>query len=156
MVTYVLCISKIFPATHKKKGLETNFVDLIESKIKVHTIRGNYKLWQKRFEKIANGEACLSIRNWTGKPYNSKQVEVFRLTREDRISLEKLEFHKDKDGIHSLKFPLINNKYEPEIAFIAWNDGLSLDDFKDWFRNANLSNPLAIIHFTHFRYSDLC
>ena len=32
------------------------------------------------------------------------------------------------------------------------NDGLSLDDWFSWFNDYNLSKPMAIIHFTNFRY----
>ena len=94
----------------------------------------------------------MSIRNWTGKPYNSKQVEVFNLKNTEGISLEKLEFYEDKDGVPALKYPLINNKFEPNIDIIAENDGLSLSDFKEWFKGYDLSQPMAIIHFTHFKY----
>lgn len=59
MKTYVLTISNIFPKNHKKAGLETNFIVKINSLLKKHTIRGNFLLWQKRFEKIEKGEACL-------------------------------------------------------------------------------------------------
>lgn len=37
---------------------------------------------------------------------------------------------------------------------LAHNDGLSTDDFKEWFRGYDLSQPLAIIHFTKFRYDN--
>jgi hypothetical protein len=153
MTTYVLTISQFFPKTHKKSGMPTGFLDAIAINIKKHTIRGNFELWQKRFEKIKKGEACLSIRNWTGKPYKSKQVEVFNFKNTDGISLEKLEFYEDKDGIPALKYPLINNKSEPNINALAENDGLSLTDFKEWFRGYDLSQPMAIIHFTDFRYN---
>ena len=128
------------------------FLNQIYSLVKKHTIRGNYKLWKKRFEKIEKGEACLSIRFWEGKPYNSKQKEFLNLKTVDGISLEKLEFHKDKDGIANLKYPLINNFSEPDIQILAENDGLSFSDFKDWFKKYDLSEPMAIIHFTHFKY----
>jgi hypothetical protein len=35
---------------------------------------------------------------------------------------------------------------------IANNDGLSFDDFKDWFKKHDCSNLLAIIHWTDFKY----
>ena len=35
---------------------------------------------------------------------------------------------------------------------IANNDGLSLDDWKEWFKGYDLSQSMAIIHFTKFRY----
>ena len=35
---------------------------------------------------------------------------------------------------------------------LAKNDGLSLEEFKEWFKGYDLSQPMAIIHFTRFRY----
>jgi len=37
---------------------------------------------------------------------------------------------------------------------IARNDGLSFDDFEEWFKDYDLSKPMAIIHYSDFRYSD--
>lgn len=35
---------------------------------------------------------------------------------------------------------------------IAVNDGLIYPDFKEWFKSYKLNEPMAIIHFTHYRY----
>lgn len=53
--------------------------------LKRHTIRANYEFWAKRFEKIAAGEAVLSIREWVGKPYGkgSTQREIALHPRKD-------------------------------------------------------------------------
>jgi hypothetical protein len=152
MITYVLTISEFFPKTHNKAGIPTGFINAISNKTKKHTIRGNFQLWQKRFEKIRQGKASLSVRYWVGKPYTSKQFEVFNFTNTDGIDIQKLEFYEDKDGVPALKYPLINNMFEPNINSVAENDGLSLADFKEWFKGYDLSEPMAIIHFTEFRY----
>jgi hypothetical protein len=158
MTTYVLTISNHFPTTHKRKGEPTNFYMFILRKLKKHTIRGNYELWKKRFDKINAGEACLSIRHWNGKPYNSTQSELLKLTKEDGIGIEKLTFKEmvittqevmsthSKVGLHIWK-PNVSN-----IATLANNDGLEVEDFKDWFKKYDLSKEMAIIHFTDFRY----
>ena len=154
MKTYVITLSQVFPATHFKAGEPTGFKEKFEAAIKqlegewwkLHTIRANYELWKKRFEKIERGEARLSIRQWTGKPYRSKQVEIARLTREDGIGIERLTFDRSP---HLLP----NVDYKPVcVGNLANNDGLSLDDWKEWFKGYDLSKPLAIIHFTKFRY----
>ena len=157
MKTYVITLSKKFPATHKRHGEPTYFWERFSSpsftRPKLHTIRANFDLWYKRFEKIAAGEACLSIRQWVGKPYGkgSTQREIVRLTREDGIGIQKLSFDKDRDGCISYKFFNIDGRFA-DIQDVANNDGLSLDDWKHWFRNYDLSQPMAIIHFTPFRY----
>lgn len=118
---------------------------------KLHTIRANYPLWEKRIKEVQAGRAVLSIRQWTGKPYRSKQVEIARLTADDSVSIQKLSFDKDKDGVPSLKYFNINGKYiDREI--LANNDGLSKEDWQEWFRSYDLSKPMVIIHFTKFRY----
>ena len=78
MKTYVLTLSKVFPDYHRRKGEPTNFraafnagqpfkkdADTFCEFPKLHTIRGNYEIWEKRFEQIERGEAQLSIRQWS-------------------------------------------------------------------------------------------
>ena len=86
--TYVITVSEFFPKTHNKSGLPTGFIDKIGSKIKKHTIRGNYELWKKRIDEIQKGNAVLSVRYWTGKPYNSKQKEVYVFGKDSGIGIQ--------------------------------------------------------------------
>lgn len=148
MKTYVLTISERFPKTHKKNQYLTGFEHKIEEKTKIHTIRGNFELWRKRFDEIEKGNACLSVRIWTGKPYKSTQQEIFRFDKSHGIGIEKLFFS------GSLEYPLVDEFERINIEVLSKNDGLSLTDFKDWFKCYNTENPLAIIHFTPFRYND--
>ena len=155
MKTYVIMLSKHFPVKHPNAGLPTFFRDKVlaavfkdnESWQKVHTIRANYPLWAKRFAQIEAGKAILSVRYWTGKPYASKQMEICKLTKADGIGLQKLQYFRG-----SLFYPSVEGTPN-ECNIIAANDGLSLDDWKDWFKSYDLSKPLAIIHFTPFRYN---
>lgn len=175
--TFVITVSKVFPATHKRKGEPTYFpYKIINQKVidgiltdstslgiagfckeygvstKIHTIRANYPFWKKRIEQVQNGEAVLSIRYWSGKPYNSPQVEVINLTKDDGVGVQRIEFYEDKDGIPCINYPLVGNYSEPVITSISKNDGLNHNDFKEWFKGYDLSEPMAIIHFTLFRY----
>lgn len=180
MKTYVITLSRHFLANHKRAGEETHFKekfllgqgcpacdkpqDLSGVNIsdcngcinacflpKSHTIRANYPLWEKRIKEIQEGRAVLSIRQWHGKPYRSKQVEIARLTADNGIGIQKLSFDKDKDGVPSLRYFNINGKYiDREI--LANKDGLSKEDWQEWFRGYDLSKPMAVIHFTKFRY----
>jgi hypothetical protein len=68
MKTYVITLSKTFGVKHPKYGMPTGFRELYEEGIKIHTIRANYPLWKERFESIKDGEACLSLRQWSDKP----------------------------------------------------------------------------------------
>lgn len=90
MKTYVIILSEKFPTTHTRKGQETDFRRLFLNGNKIHTIRANFPLWEKRIAQIQKGEAVLSIRQWTGKPYRSKQVEIARLSYEDGVGIQEL------------------------------------------------------------------
>jgi len=162
MKTYVLTVSRVFPVTHKRKGEETHFVDKILAHIKpdgknpfgwmnfkIHTIRSNYELWAKRIEQIQKGKAILSIRYWSGKPYNSKQVEICQLDKDSGIGVQELEMYSD-----GFTYAWRNDKSFKNVAWseLSKNDGLSLEDFKEWFKGYDLSESMAIIHFTKFRY----
>ena len=153
MKNYIITLSKTFPVTHARAGQPTDFKEKLLAAInsygewmKNHTLRANYELWKKRFEEIDAGRACLSIRQWTGKPYASKQVELMRLTREDGIGLQKLCFLESLDH-----FTIDGIEYEGSII-LAHNDGLEYNDWKEWFKSYDLSQPMAVIHFTKFRY----
>lgn len=165
MKKYVITLSQVFPATHIRKGEQTGFKDKFLAAIgkadgdwlKFHTIRANYDLWKKRFDEIAAGNACLCIRQWAGRPYCSKQVELAMLTREDGIGLQELYFPSN-----CLRYARVDTKkhffstdteYEEcHFKTLAYNDGLSFEDWQEWFKKYDISKPLAIIHFTSFRY----
>lgn len=160
MKTYVITVSEYFPKTHIRSGDETGFPEKILSALemdnllvhkcfqkppeKIHTVRANYPLWKKRFEKIDRGDACLSIRRWTGTPYRSKQEEIVRLTKKDGIGLQEL-VHPDCFISASIEGKQV------DWSDIAKNDGLLFEDFCEWF-NVRQKEPMAIIHFTKFRY----
>ena len=146
MKTFVLIVSKTFPKTHKEVGKSTGFVENIENlftynNTKIHTIRSNYHLWEKRAMEINSGQAILSIRYWSDKPYKSKQVEIIRL---GRIGIQKLI---NPDNFISAN---IGGSFI-EWGEVARNDGLSFENFCDWFK-VRQKEPMAIIHFTNFRY----
>ena len=163
MKTYVITFSREFPSTHKRSGEETGFVEKIMSGNKIHTIRKNYDFWEKRFRKINKGEACLSLRYWSGKPYRSKQVEFLRLTKEDGIGIQKVMLV-DHDNHFYIKIERPGQKalhsdciecddIEMDIRLVkklSENDGLDIGDFQDWFKG--IRKTVAIIHLTKFRY----
>lgn len=117
----------------------------------IHTIRTNFALWKKRIDEVAKGEAILSIRQWSGKPYRSKQVLLANLTAENGVGIQKLTFQPDRDGAFNFKYFDIDGHYA-DIKDIARHDGLSFEEWREWFKDCDLSQPLAVIHFTKFRY----
>ena len=150
MKTYVIIVSKNYPKKHKKAGDETNFVNKIFDGSKIHTIRSNYELWKKRDNEVKQGKAIISLRFWIGKPYKSKQVEFCKLSNYNSIEVQKI-FNAVYTQFNTPDLWLIDDKpYKSKE--ICHNDGLDEDDFVSWFRTYDLSKPMAVIHFTDFRY----
>lgn len=139
--TYVLTVSQFFPTTHPRKGEKTGFVEKIKSGEKIHTIRGNYLLWKKRIDAINKGEAILSLRYWSGRPYNTPQIEVLQF---EKVGIEKIEFT-------PLGYFIDGVDIDYTTEHFAKNDGLSERDFKAWFKGW-IGDEKAIIHFTDFKY----
>lgn len=159
MKTYVLTVSRYFPATHPRKGERTKFADSIYFGNKIHTIRANYDLWKKRIDEVNTGEAVLSIRYWTGKPYASKQEEFATLGKGGGLGVQIADLSNIND--HAVLIgksvppntPIVDVYKRPYCSdFVAKNDGLSFDDFEAWFKGYDLSKPMVIILFTDFRY----
>ena len=175
MKTYVITLSRHFLANHKRAGEETHFKeklllgqscpdcaspqDLSGINIsdcnscvrvcsfpKLHTIRANYPLWEKRIKEVQEGRAVLSVRQWTGKPYRSKQVEIAMLTAENGIGIQRLDIF---DFMRPTK---VDSSQLVDLTNLANNDGLSFSDWYHWFRLADVIKPMVIIHFTKFRY----
>ena len=156
MKTYVITLSKTFPKTHRRAGEPTNFRTLLETGVKKHTIRANYPLWAKRIKEIQDGEACISIRQWSGKPYASKQEEICRLTSDNGVGIQKVFINPNMFNPELLVAALDRegNGFNTALSsgFLAEYDGLPFLDWHDWFKNYDYSQPFAIIHFTEFRY----
>lgn len=163
-------ISTKYPAYHPKAGQDTYFdiklkngikgyaSDMllyydkdfnIVSERKIHTIRENYTLWSERIKQVQSGKAVLSIRTWRGQPYKSKQREIEIITKENHPAVEFVMIGKSTAAVseHFLSQRLIDVSLEE----LDKNDGLTLEYFKEWFKN-KATFIGAIIHFTPFRY----
>ena len=160
----VILLSKTFFAGHPKAGKPTYFAEKIDNNFrslpvvisgevtsnKIHTCRVNYSYWAKQIARLKEVGGVLSVRQWSGKPYSSTQEVIAEIPAE-QVGVQRLMFDKNRDGEVSLKFFNIDGRYV-ELEALAKNDGLSVEDFRRWFRRYDLSEPLAIIHFTEFRY----
>jgi hypothetical protein len=149
MKTFVLVISKTFPKGHPKEGKLTGFKNKIKAGIKIHTIRENHALWEKRIEEVRAGSAVLSLRQWQGVPYRSPQKEFLRLTKDNNIGIQKITCRGRWEPCRR-RWEL-NGQAVP-IEELAAHDGLNAKDFTMWFKNSVPFAPLALIHFTGFRY----
>lgn len=103
---------------------------------------------------MERGKFYLSIRQWSGKPYNSPQVEIAQ--RHNPIGVQPIElyYHADNDTITAK----IDGRewLDADCYTLAKNDGLSIQDFKEWFFGKEPTEDKVfiggIIHFTDFRY----
>ena len=157
-MTKVRTFSRVFPKGHPREGQETFFVEKIwkwyynhykgdirdllwyneqfdnlygvdaiknihKYKAKKHTIRGG-----KHFK----AGDVFSPRVWHDKPYRSKQLEIMPNTEIKRVYDFKIEVEGDYICL------LIDNgtmvTQLEALETLAQNDGLSLQDFKDWFK----------------------
>lgn len=149
----VITVSKQFPKTKRRCGEPTQFREKLAKGEKIHTIRRNYDLWRVNADKMQGGGYYLSIRQWMGKPYRTKQEEIRQIHNPigvQRISLhwsaERQELTAKVDGV------------DVDPKQIAKNDGLPYEDFIDWFFEGEEVKEDAhfngvIIHFTPFRYT---
>lgn len=150
----VLLLSRVFPIYHTRKGQQTGFFEAISHGEKVHTIRAGYDRWKHNLDKVVAGDFQLSLREWSGKPYNSRQVERLRYGG-DTLGYQRISMAYDPVS-DDLKV-VIDGRRFTDLETLAHNDGLSLDDFKCWMFGATKSTDKQlfqgiIIHFTDFRY----
>lgn len=145
----VVMLSTTFPVGHKREKQPTGFRESLLAGKKIHTIRTDEKgLWKKRCNEINAGKKYISIREWTGRPYNSEQ----RIIKEiHKVSLQKItiilqgEKHDPKCFVDGNQIP---------IEKIAANDGLSKDDFIS-FMFYGIKGEIfdgVILQFTDFKY----
>ena len=154
MITYQLIISESFPKWHSRAGEPTNFRAQLR-KTKLHTFRGDYAKWKKRFDKIERGEACLSVRVWAGVPYRSDQRVICNLGKDDGIGLQLLQFHEPGKTFTWAGMPHVDGK-RVGVAQFANNDGLTVEDWMRWLTEApksDLTQDFALIQLTDFRYN---
>lgn len=150
--TFVLTVSKKFMAKHVKAGERTGFKDLIKEGVKIHTIReGTY--WEDVVRQVNAGYAILSVREWIGIPYASKQVEICQF---DKLGWQDVAMYNTptddgtKDCVMFIDAKKITDKSIREK--VAANDGLKYPDFVNWFNLGLNVFKGGIIHFTDFRY----
>lgn len=149
-----LTLSRVFPQTHSRRGTPTGFGDKLKSGKKKHTIRRNYDLWALNAEKMQRGNYMLSVRQWTGRPYHSKQCEIHSSNEPIGVERITLNYRAANDSI----FAEVGG-YQIDPSDLAANDGLSLTDFKEWFFGSvrdkeDASFTGVVIHFTKLRYGN--
>lgn len=140
----VITFSRVFPAYHPKKGQPTYFIEKIYAGIadsttdfKIPNDANDYWDWYEYYNCVLPKHHTIragnrwkvgdkfSPRVWSGKPYNSKQI----------IIAPDIEIKKIWDiKVFDKSFFINGNFCNVDIMdSIIKNDGLSVDDFYDWF-----------------------
>lgn len=148
MKTYVITFASRFMKGHPREGDSTLFKEKILLGQKIHTIRANENYWSNIVLQVNKGMAILSVRQWIGKPYASKQKEFIQFNK-----LGFQPFDIDSCGVMAIDRFYTDENFD-EVQF-AKNDGLEYTDFVDWFGFTKCPVPEfkgGIIHFTDFRY----
>ncbi len=142
---YVLMLQSHLPKGHPRAGKKTDFESLVARGVKIHTFRENYHELKRQAMNINNGLAYMSLRVWTGKPYNSPQREVKRLYKiEVQYVLAKIE--------HGLLCITIDGKLQHSPWAIASSDGLSHDDMQHWLCYKEKPFKGCLVQFTDHKY----
>lgn len=158
----IITLSRVFPKVHPRHNEPTLFKEHLgntlnntsngNGKRKLHTIRMNFDRWRHNIDKINNGDFFLSIRQWSGAPYRSKQVEIYQVRK---VGYQRITLIYDSKTDEMSCY--IDGTAHYDIERLAANDGLSLEDFKSWFfppatrQERNVIHGI-IIHFTDYRY----
>ncbi|KDR52350.1 hypothetical protein HMPREF1991_01532 [Hoylesella loescheii DSM 19665 = JCM 12249 = ATCC 15930] len=147
----IVLMSRTFPLGSSRAGEETGFKASISDGRKIHTIRDNFAVWANKLDAIKKGGHVLSLRQWAGRPYNSPQVEILR-TKEGVGYQSTMIRYDHKNNFIVAK---VGDAFVP-INTLAKNDGLSVEDFKEWIFGKNPQESKLfkgiVIHFTPFRY----
>lgn len=148
---------------------------------KLHTIRATSasptaKTWLQKVAEVQKGEAVLALYEWSGKPYSADgcanlfvfgagaakdfisallKSEKYRHAHpaiDSGVGVQELSFGAEHIAMPKVRTGLHEKK--PIFSYaLAKNDGLTVEDFRAWFKGYDLSRPLEIVHFTKFRYA---
>lgn len=145
----IVTLCRVFPKGHRKAGEATDFEAKVKDGRKIHTIRYNGNdVWAKRYKDIKEGRKYLSLRQWTGRPYNSEQREIAKV---EKIWMQKVTMTYSSED--SLPQVWIDGKPQ-DIETVSKNDGMTVEEFVEWFFGNSKENIFegVVIQFTDFKY----
>jgi len=150
----VILLSRKFMLGHSKAGEPTHFEERLKKGRKIHTIRANYDWWKHSFDKMKSGNFRISIRQWTERPYNSKQKEIASISNPE-VGIQRIRL--TYDALTRTMDALIDESHSADVRDIARNDGFDdLADFQEWFFGKEPKDGATfngvILHLTSFRY----
>ncbi len=142
-------LSKTFFSQHPRAGEPTHFAEKVKNGTKRHTCRSNYEYWKDRIARLQERSGVLSLRQWSGKPYEKGSVqERIMDVPASMIEVQQLVMTRRRCDDESEYVEIAPGRYENRQGYeyfaevdgspynvdvIAKNDGLTLADFKDFF-----------------------
>jgi hypothetical protein len=129
-------------------GEPTLFEDKIISGEKIHTIRKSYQYWSSRIENAYKSpDSIYKLSLWSDKPYISKQYQA-QTGMAQNLWYKPIKFKKLNDEI------LLIDGNEFPLKLVAYNDGLSDEIFRDWFKSfVDDDEPSIIIGWSQNPYT---
>jgi hypothetical protein len=113
---------------------------------KIHECRKDYDGWKKRIDRLKEVGEMLSVYSW---PDMEKIVDI----PAEIVGVQKLEWCTEETASIN---PSVYEGYPlgmpVNISELSKNEGLLQDDFMELIKGYDRSKPMAIIHFTNFRY----
>lgn len=119
MKTYVLIVSQRFPMTHPRKGQPTMFIENILNKTKIHTIRGNFPLWEKRIEEVQNELAVISDNHFKER----LQVDQYKIFEEDECVVCQVHWVDKRNKYFEIAWSKEYNESNPNCSDITMSLG---------------------------------
>jgi hypothetical protein len=141
---------RLFPTAHSRGGEQTHFIENVMAGDKIHMIRRFYDRWKVLSEKTSRRPYSIDLCQYTDR----QRPRFHRIASIDApLAVQRIRMlYSEQTGDVRV---FVDGKEIP-IEQIAQNDGLTVDDFKEWFfsghRAGNSDYDGCIIHFTDFRY----
>lgn len=88
--------------------------------------RANPEGWEKRIGQILAGEACLSLRYWSGKPY--KSVQGYIATLKESVGYQRFQYFQTTIAMKSVNALEYLHSTSDEKEFLEMTDLLPLHD----------------------------
>ena len=154
----VVTLTKDFFKGHSRAGQPTRFAEAVQCLKKIHTCRDNYKFWAKKIEALKSVGGTLCIREWTGKPYRSKQGTIKEVAA-DVVGISSLVLTRSRNKeLNKFYYTAEVDEQPIAVDVLARNDGFrNTKDFIDFLapmfaKYKTDTLRLGIIHFSPFRY----
>lgn len=140
MKTVILLIPESFPKKHANAGQRTYFVKKIQDGTKIHEIRSNFNYWLEKAELVNSGDAELYLHELTDFRYDLVHDSFAKYSQ---MVIQRLKFI---DG--DINQPTVHGR-DVEWSTLSNNNGLTVDQLKDYFKYHDLNETFAVIFFNN-------